>query len=112
MKLTKKRTQILEQLRTSAEALTAKQLHVQLPDIDLVTIYRGLDALVEGGLIKRLNFDGGEAYFEHQHEPHHHAVCVDCDRVIQPQDPEQPSRLVESAAAVAESIPSTGWLPI
>lgn len=92
MKLTKKRTQILHALQSSQEALTAKQLHAQLPEIDLVTIYRGLDAFVEAGTIKRLSLDGGEAHFEFQHEPHHHAVCVDCDRVIHFTIPDQALR--------------------
>jgi len=82
MRLTKKRQLILDTLKTSKEAMTAKQLHAVLPEVDLVTIYRALDAFVAENMIARLTFGETEALFEYQSEPHHHAVCTDCDRVI------------------------------
>jgi len=82
IKLTKKRTQILDTLKQHKGTLTAKELHQQLPEIDLVTIYRNLDLFVKEKLITQVNLGGGEVQYEHQHEPHHHAVCNDCERVI------------------------------
>jgi len=53
-----------------------------LSGIDLVTVYRNLDLFVKGGLIKQVYLGTDEAQYEYQAEPHHHAVCVDCDKVI------------------------------
>lgn len=82
MKLTKKRKAVLDALKKSKEALTVKQIHQSVPDVDLVTVYRAVDALHQAGVIDRLNLDSGEAHYEFQHEPHYHAVCSTCDRVI------------------------------
>ena len=82
MKLTKKRAEILDSLKNTKGAVTAKELHQALPHIDLVTIYRALELFVQEKLITRLNLSGAEVQYEYQEEPHHHAVCVDCDRVI------------------------------
>jgi len=82
MRLTKKRKQILEVLKRHHGSLSAAELHKKLPDIDLVTIYRNLELFVEERLIKHLHIDTGEAQYEYQHQPHHHAVCTNCERVI------------------------------
>ena len=62
--------------------MSASELHQALPHINLVTIYRNLEAFVLAGTIKKLHFGGDEARFEYQAHPHHHAVCDDCSRVI------------------------------
>jgi Fe2+ or Zn2+ uptake regulation protein len=78
----KKRDAILEVLQQSHQPLSAAMLHEQLPEIDLVTIYRNLEIFAEEKLVKKFHFDGAEAHYEHQHEPHHHAICSDCEKVI------------------------------
>lgn len=82
IRLTKKRQQILDVLQQHNGTLTAKELHQRLPGVDLVTIYRNLDLFVKERLITQVNLGGGEVQYEHQHEPHHHAVCSECERVI------------------------------
>lgn len=82
MKLTKKRAQILDLLKAHSGALSAAAVHQQLPNIDLVTIYRNLDLFVQKKLIKKINFSAAAALYEFQHEPHHHALCNDCAKVI------------------------------
>ncbi len=79
--MTKKRTAILEALKSTDELLTAAELHERLPSMDLVTIYRNLDLFSKEGLIKKLQFDD-EAQYEYQKRPHHHAICTECDRTI------------------------------
>lgn len=37
---------------------------------------------MEAGTVTKLNLGGDEARFEIQHEPHHHAICDDCQKVI------------------------------
>ena len=82
IKLTEKRKQILQTLKAHKGALSAAELHAKLPNIDLVTIYRNLDVFVKERLIKRVSLGTDEALFEYQAEPHHHAVCSDCEKVI------------------------------
>jgi Fur family transcriptional regulator, ferric uptake regulator len=78
----KKREQILAILEAAKEALPAAAIHERLKDIDLATIYRNLDLFVQEGVIKKLHFGGTESLYEFQGHPHHHAVCIDCERVI------------------------------
>lgn len=69
-------------LQTHHGALSAAAIHTSLPDIDLATIYRNLDLFVKEKLIKKINLDTSEALYEHQAQPHHHAVCTDCHKVL------------------------------
>lgn len=82
LRLTKKRQAILDILKSQHGALSAAELHKRLPDLDLVTIYRNLDLFVKEKLVKRVQLDTNEAMFEYQREPHHHALCTDCHKVI------------------------------
>ncbi len=81
IRLTKKRAEILAALQQSKDVFTAKTLHAKLPHIDLVTIYRAIEVFVADGVITKLALSSSEASYEYQEEPHHHAVCVDCDKV-------------------------------
>jgi Fur family transcriptional regulator, ferric uptake regulator len=82
LRLTKKRQAILDVLKSEHGALSAAELHTKLPQLDLVTIYRNLDLFVKEKLVKRVMLDTSEARFEYQREPHHHALCTDCNKVI------------------------------
>lgn len=85
----KKRDAILAALKESHQPLSASLLHEKLPDIDLVTIYRNLELFAEDKLVKKFHFDGAEAHFEFQHEPHHHAICSECDKVLHFKAPDE-----------------------
>ena len=82
MRMTKHRQEILDQLEQSEEALSAADIHAALPHINLVTIYRNLESYVETGVVTKLNLGEQEATYEIQHEPHHHAICDKCKKVI------------------------------
>ena len=82
MKITKHRQEILDVLDHQDNALSASEIHATLPHINLATIYRNLESFVEAGTVTKLNLGGDEARFEIQDEPHHHAVCDECDKVI------------------------------
>lgn len=82
IKLTEKRNKILAVLKNQHGTLSAADIHNQLPEVDLVTVYRSLDLFVKEKLIKQIYLGTGEAQYEYQHEPHHHAVCTDCERVV------------------------------
>jgi len=82
LKLTKKRTLILDALKAHTGTLSAAELSQKIPEIDLVTVYRTLDLFVKEKLIKKIHLGSDEAQYEYQHEPHHHAVCTKCDKVL------------------------------
>jgi Fe2+ or Zn2+ uptake regulation protein len=81
-RLTKKRQAILDVLKHHHGALSASDIHASLPEVDLVTIYRNLELFTQEKLIKQFYLDSSEAVYEYQAEPHHHAICTDCERVI------------------------------
>lgn len=89
LRMTKQRHAILAALQASAEAMSAAEVHAAVPDIDLATVYRNLEHFTETKLIRKLQLGTGEARFEYQHEPHHHAVCTECERVIHFTAPDQ-----------------------
>lgn len=89
IRLTKKRRALLEALKAHHGALSAAELHTKLPHIDLATIYRNLELFTNEKLIKKLQLGDGEARFEYQDEPHHHAVCAQCEQVIHFTAPDQ-----------------------
>ncbi len=82
IKLTKKRQAILDALKENKAALSAAEVHVLVPDMDLATVYRNLEYFTTEKIIKKLQLGTQEARFEYQHEPHHHAVCGQCEKVI------------------------------
>jgi len=78
----KKREKILSVLQRHHGALSASEIHLKLKDMDITTVYRNLELFVKDGTIKKLNLGGDEAQYEYANEPHHHAICDDCNRVL------------------------------
>lgn len=82
MRITKHRQEILDVLDHQEDALSAAEIHAHLPHINLATIYRNLESFVEAGDVTKVNFGDNEARYEIQAEPHHHAICDECNKVI------------------------------
>jgi Fur family ferric uptake transcriptional regulator len=82
IKLTTKRQAVLDTLKNNHGTMSAAAIHGALPNIDLVTIYRTLELFTKEKMIKQFHLTGGEAQYEHQTEPPHHAVCTTCEKVI------------------------------
>lgn len=82
MRLTTHRQEILDLLSSSEELQSAAAIHAALPHINLVTVYRALEALTAAGHVKKLALSNTEAMYEVQHEPHHHAICSECGTVV------------------------------
>lgn len=88
-RFSKKRQAILDVLKKQETALSAAEIHALVPDADLATVYRNLEYFVGEKVIKKLQLGTHEARFEYQHEPHHHAVCSECERVIHFRAPDE-----------------------
>lgn len=97
LRLTSARKAILEELKSSHNHLTASQLHQRLaerlPSLNLSTVYRSLEYLVENELISISDMGLGSPVYElvDDSEPHHHLVCLNCkeafilsDELVQP----------------------------
>jgi Fur family ferric uptake transcriptional regulator len=76
---------VLEELKklkchpTAAELYEVARRH--MPKISLGTVYRNLELLASNGVIKKLEFGGGEARFDGDTTKHYHARCIHCGRV-------------------------------
>jgi Fur family ferric uptake transcriptional regulator len=66
---------------TAEEVL--EEVQAQTRSINLATVYRTLDLLVEEGLASRADLGSGRVvYATARHGPHIHLVCRHCGRVI------------------------------
>jgi Fur family peroxide stress response transcriptional regulator len=88
--LTVQRRVILEAVLLRDDHPTAEQvcdtIREQVPEISRGTVYRTLDSLVQLGAIRRAHHLGPATRFDSNTAPHHHLVCVRCNRVIDFQD--------------------------
>ena len=65
---------------TADEVFTA--VRARIPDISLATVYKALETLVGCGLAQKLTYGDGSARYDGRMDPHHHARCVVCGRVL------------------------------
>jgi Fur family ferric uptake transcriptional regulator len=81
-RLTQPRQQILDTLtsypQSVAEIVTS--LKKKQTNVDMATVYRTLEILVELGVVGKIQFHGKTAMFEllSEDDHHHHLICNDC----------------------------------
>jgi Fur family ferric uptake transcriptional regulator len=86
-RITPQREMIIESLahaggHVTAEALYA-QVHQRSSAVNLATVYRTLEMLINEGLANRADLNGGQiVYTTEQHGLHVHLVCRHCEAVI------------------------------
>lgn len=54
----------------------------ELPGISLATVYKSLETLVGCGLAVKLTYSDGSARYDGRTDPHHHARCLSCGKVV------------------------------
>jgi Fur family ferric uptake transcriptional regulator len=86
-RLTPQREMIVEAIAHAGGHVTAEEIYERVKGrtraINLATVYRTLDLLVEKGLANRLVLkEGGAVYATAQHGPHIHLICRRCGRVF------------------------------
>lgn len=95
-RVTAPRRALLRTLAETREPLSIQELHARVnpePDpedpeeeINLVTVYRFANLLVDLGLVRRVEF--GQGYYRYEREEsqtgphHHHVVCRQCSKVV------------------------------
>jgi Fur family ferric uptake transcriptional regulator len=87
-RLTPQREMIVEAVAHAGRHVAAEevyeQVHARTSAVNVATVYRTLDLLVELGLISRADLgDGRVTYASPVHGPHCHLVCRRCGCVIE-----------------------------
>ncbi|MDA0329143.1 MAG: transcriptional repressor [Gemmatimonadetes bacterium] len=57
-------------------------VRLALPGISLATVYKSLETLVGCGLAVKLSYADAAARYDGRTDPHHHARCIACSRVV------------------------------
>jgi Fur family transcriptional regulator, peroxide stress response regulator len=71
-----------------------------IPDISLATVYKALETLVSCELATKLTYGDGSARYDGRTDPHPHARCLVCDRIL-----DLPGKLDASALAGIGHLP-------
>lgn len=101
MNVTQVRCRITETLFAAPSHMTAADLWAQLraEKISSSTIYRTLDLLVQGGLVRKLDLGAALAHYEPVlgRTRHEHLVCSRCAKIIEFHLPDLEEKLFETA---------------
>jgi len=88
LKNTKYRVNIIELLSKTEELLSAQEIYKRLIKkhirINLSTVYRTLDILVDNQILSKVTLDGEkQAFYEYNRDIHHHfLICRGCSKII------------------------------
>lgn len=84
--MTKQRKAILDTIRQSPRHMTAEEIYAQtrmkMATIAMATIYNNLNALVDEGKIRRIQFPGEPDRYDRNMMYHEHLVCEKCKEVV------------------------------
>jgi Fur family ferric uptake transcriptional regulator len=86
-RVTPQREMIIKVIAHSSRHMTAEEVFAEVQTqtraINVATVYRTLDLLVEEGLASRADLGGGQVvYATARHGPHIHLVCRHCGAVV------------------------------
>jgi Fe2+ or Zn2+ uptake regulation protein len=85
-RFTEQRSAVYRFLASTEEHPTADEVFLavrrNLPGISLATVYKSLETLVGCGLAVKLSYGDGSARYDGRTDPHHHARCLACGKVI------------------------------
>lgn len=92
LKLTRERETILDQVFSVHDHFDVEDLLYMLrkgkKKVSRASVYRTLSLLVGSGLVEKVDFGEGKAYYEHVfgHLHHDHLICKGCGKVVQFED--------------------------
>lgn len=94
LRRTAQREAIIETVLNTTEHFHAEELHEMAKKIDTTvsraTVYRTIPLLVECGLLRELDLGRDVKFYDPNfvdHPTHNHLICVDCDKIIEFEDP-------------------------
>ena len=80
--ITKRQIQLLHELNKCVDELSGQELYRSLHagefSMGLATVYRNLQVLVKGGLVRSRHLPTGEVLYTPVERDIHHLTCVDC----------------------------------
>src|SRR5262245_14543887 len=86
LSLTPQRLAVYQMLASTEAHPSAEEVYRAIkpgmPSLSLGTVYRTLELLESHGIVSRIYTNGDQARFDANLEPHHHLVCVACQKVI------------------------------
>jgi len=88
LKNTKHRLSLLEVLCEENQPVSAEKIYIKIKekavDINLSTVYRNLEMLVNKGIATKLTFLGdSKALYEYNRMEHrHYLVCIECKKIL------------------------------
>jgi Fur family transcriptional regulator, peroxide stress response regulator len=108
--LTRQREVVLRVIREATEHLTANEVFSNakelLPTISFATVYNSLRYLKEAGHIAEIQFGNGASRFDRMTHRHDHAICTDCDRLVDI-NLEHPPELLQKAVKLSKFKPES-----
>ena len=86
-RITPQREMIIEAIAHSEHHINAEEVFARVRErtraVNIATVYRTLELLVEQGLASRIDLGEGQVvYATYQHGPHIHLVCRQCGQVM------------------------------
>lgn len=65
-----------------SHALSAHDIHAELSDMDLSTVYRNLERFEQDGVLRTITLEAGRTFYERTScHAHAHFVCTSCNTV-------------------------------
>jgi Fur family ferric uptake transcriptional regulator len=100
LSVTPTRLSILELFAGGCDPLNAEQIARKLSRqrIDLVTVYRTLEAFEKKAILRKVDLRQGSNFYEFADSHHHHIVCTSCDKIEEFENKEV-EMLIQKAAA-------------
>ncbi|TVP76908.1 MAG: transcriptional repressor [Gemmatimonadales bacterium] len=85
-RFTEQRAAVYRYLAATDSHPTADEVFLEVrsdvPVISLATVYKSLETLVGCGLATKLTYGDGSARYDGRTDPHHHARCLGCSRIV------------------------------
>jgi len=104
--ITPQRLAIIRALLASPEHPTADAVYERVrkehPHMSRATVHRTLEVLCEVGEARKVTLLHDSARYDGNVSPHHHVVCVKCQRIRDVQIPQADSRLLESCRGIGD----------
>lgn len=86
LSLTVQRHAILENLSSRKDHPTADLIYAAIQNrvagVSRTTVYRVLETFVRLGLAQKISHPGAKARFDADTSRHHHAACIECEKII------------------------------
>ncbi len=85
-RITPQREIIIEAIAHGGQHINAEEVYSRIQErirsVNIATVYRTLDLLVEQGLASKIDLGEGRVFYAtNQHGPHIHLVCRQCGKV-------------------------------